>query len=156
MKGFSGTRPQRPNSAGASGSGVVAPDLQRGVLELIGQQAETGNIGRPTPPRGHERQQGHFQDIARLGAVDENGSRQRIDLAEIEAPYVGDSGVVARADPRKPPPRRIRAILRARSRNIGGQTVIPAVVLLMNRVLVLHSPNIITLAAPVTAATGSG
>ena len=44
--------------------------MQRRVRELVGEQAEARDIGRPAPARGFEGLDGDLNDVAGLGAVD--------------------------------------------------------------------------------------
>ena len=52
--------------------------------ELIGQQAETRNVGGPAQARGDEVPEGDLERVARLRALDIDRAGDRIDPAEIE------------------------------------------------------------------------
>ena len=69
---------------------IVFPDVQRRLLELVGEQAEARNVGRPAEARGLEALDRDLERVARLGAVDEDRAGDRVDLAEVERCDVGD------------------------------------------------------------------
>ena len=84
-----GERLQRHLAAGAEGGRghrlcVIAPDMQRRILELVGKQAEAGDVGGPAMAAGVELVDRHLQRIAGLRALDVDRSRHRIDPAEVE------------------------------------------------------------------------
>src|SRR5487761_375406 len=74
----------RAEGARVKGPFIVAPQAQRGILEILREQADTRNIGGPAPPGRCEGQNGHFQDVARLSPVDVHWAGYRIDPREIE------------------------------------------------------------------------
>ncbi len=81
--------PARAIHGGRQRLRIIFPDMQRRILELIGEQAEARNIGGPAPARGREMQERHLDGIAGLGALDIDRARHRIDLGEIERGDVG-------------------------------------------------------------------
>jgi hypothetical protein len=64
--------------------------MQRGLLEVVGQQPETRDIRGPAPTGRRKRQQGHFNDVAGGSAFDEHGSGHRIGLGEVQTVYIID------------------------------------------------------------------
>ena len=74
-------------------AGVVGPDVQRRLLELVGEQPETRNVRRPAEAGRLERLDRHLQRVARLGAFDVDRPGHRVDLAEVEPGHVGDRAV---------------------------------------------------------------
>ena len=63
--------------------------MERGIGKLIGQQAESGNVGGPSETRGDELSEGDLERIARLRALDVDGPAYGIDAAEVERRHVG-------------------------------------------------------------------
>jgi len=62
--------PARPVERRRLARRVVFPQMQRRILEGIGEQAEARDVGGPAPARWREAQDRHLDRIARLGAVD--------------------------------------------------------------------------------------
>ena len=58
--------------------------MQVRLGELVGEQAEARNVARPAPARRLQRQDGDFQCIAGLGAVDEDRPGHRVDESQVE------------------------------------------------------------------------
>ena len=63
---------------------VVAPQVQIGLWEVVGEQAEARNDRRPSPTAGSDREQRQPYRVAGFGAVDGDRAGDRIDAAEIE------------------------------------------------------------------------
>ena len=113
--------------------------MKRRLLEVVGQKTETRDVRRPSPARRRKGADRDLDGVARLGAVDEDGAGDRIDLCEVEPGDVGD--------------RRLRVELAAggiermefhrlarRDANRGRVGVVPAEMALMvvNRMLGVH------------------
>jgi hypothetical protein len=64
--------------------------MQRGIFEVVGEQAEARDVGRPAPARGGEGEQRYLEYIAGFGAVDEYWAGNGIDLAEVQGRDIGD------------------------------------------------------------------
>ena len=82
----------------AIGSGREASDLQVAVREVIGQEPEAGDRGRPAPVRVGEVEQVDLERVARLGAFDGDGSGDLVDPVEVErrrATSVVESAVIS-------------------------------------------------------------
>jgi hypothetical protein len=74
--------------------------MERGVGELVGEQAEPGNVGRPADARGDEFAEGDLHRVSGFGALDEDGAGHRIDLGEVDGRHVSRrrfTGEVSRA-----------------------------------------------------------
>src|SRR6185437_10169397 len=136
-KRFQRDFPPGDEGAWRQGPLVVAPQAQSGLLELLGEQTEARNIRGPAPPGGREGQNRHFQDVARLRSIHEHRTCHRIDAREIQA---ADVLYVRRR-------RELSAggILYLELERLSGrdshrrrQAVVPAEVLLMDRMAVGH------------------
>ena len=105
--GLSGRHPDRaaerlerhPRSGTVGGRreapSVVAPDMERRVGELVGQEPESRDEGGPSPAHRRERFDRNLEGVARLGPVDIDRAGDRVDLGEIERADVGDGRVLA-------------------------------------------------------------
>src|ERR1700761_3451165 len=111
--------------------------MQRRLLEVIRQQPETWNVGRPTPARGPEREQGDFQDVAGLCTFDPHRSRQRIDPGEVQTADVIGGALGPELTPGGIRDVELQGLARCNPYS-GPQAIVPAVVLLMNGVSVFH------------------
>src|ERR1700722_2118384 len=65
--------------------------MERGIGKLIGQKAETGNVGGPSEARWDKLSEGDLERIAWLRPLDVDRPRHGIDAAEIERRHVGGS-----------------------------------------------------------------
>ena len=81
--------PAGAEHGGRHGGGIILPDVEGRVLELVCQQAEAGNIGCPAPARRREIEQRHLDGIAGLRTFDEHRTRDGVHLAEVECLEVG-------------------------------------------------------------------
>jgi hypothetical protein len=72
------------------GVGVVLPDVQGGLPELVRQETEAGNISGPAEAGGREMLNPHLDRVAGLGPVDMDRASDGVDLAGVEGQYVGD------------------------------------------------------------------
>jgi hypothetical protein len=66
--------------------------MQRRILELVGEEAEARNIGRPAPARRSKMQERHLDGIAGLRPLDVDRPRHRIDLSKIQRRDIGHRG----------------------------------------------------------------
>ena len=58
--------------------------MKRGLRELVREEAEAWDVGRPTSSRWDELAERDLQRVARLGALDIDRTRDGVDLAEVE------------------------------------------------------------------------
>jgi hypothetical protein len=83
-KGFERHAPARTKESRGQRGGIILPNVECGILELIGQQTKAWNVCRPAPAGGTEFQKSDLDGIARFGTIDINRTCHRIDLAEIQ------------------------------------------------------------------------
>jgi hypothetical protein len=74
--------------------GVVARDVDEGLAELVGQQPEAGDDAGPAPAALVEVHDLDLHRVARNGARDVDGARDRVDPLEIEHADVGCRGAL--------------------------------------------------------------
>src|SRR5690606_20240934 len=72
---------------------VILPGVERGFLEVVRQQPETRDVGRPSEAGRLERFDGDLQRVARLRTLDIDRSGDRVDLCEVERADVGDGAL---------------------------------------------------------------
>src|ERR1700722_7800344 len=65
--------------------------MERRIGKLIGQKAETGNVGGPSEPRWDKLSEGDLERIARLRALYVDWPGHGIDAAKIERRHIGGS-----------------------------------------------------------------
>ena len=82
--------PARPIHRRRKRRRIIGPDVERRLLELIGEEPEARNIGGPAPARWREGEERHLDGIARFSTIDMNGPCHRIDLTEIEPRNIGN------------------------------------------------------------------
>jgi len=60
------------------------PVVQARLGELVGEQAEAGNVARPTPPRRPKREDRDLERVPRHRVIDPDRAGHRIHAAEVE------------------------------------------------------------------------
>ena len=69
--------------------------MEGGLGELVGEEAEPGDVGGPADAGRHELAQRHLEGVAGLGTLDEHGSRDRVDPREVEVAHAVDGRAFA-------------------------------------------------------------
>ena len=106
---------------------VVVPVMQPRVRELVGEQAEAGDVAGPAPARRAQRQDRDLERIAGLCAVDPDRAGDRIDAAEVELFEVGRGRGLVELTGRGVERLELHALAR-RDLQHRGKGVVPAVV----------------------------
>ena len=133
-------------------AGVVVPVVQVRVGELVGEQAEAGDVAGPAPARGAKGQYRDLERIARLRAIDVDRPGDRIDAPEIEFCEVAGGGVFGELPGGCVQRFELDALAR-RDLQLGRKRVIPAVVdmFAVDRVLVMVFAHGLSYTATVNA-----
>jgi hypothetical protein len=115
-----------PGSDGGRRSVAQVVRLQERLRKVVGEEAETGNHGRPAPGAGRELQDLDLERVADLGSLDEDGPGEVVDRVEVPRDLADRRGL---GDLARPGDRQVEADDVARTNPDGrGTAPVPVVV----------------------------